>query len=250
MHVTHGAVSRQIRLLEEALGVELFERRNRAVFLTAAGRTLHLTTTVIFEQLEATVHRLRQQANEDILVVSCEPTIAMKWLIPRLPAFQLAHPDIQLHLSAAGGPIDFAKAGVDVALRRDDFRWATTLHATRICDEWMGPVTAPRNQSPSSNLDCARLLHTASRPTAWNTWLRLSNVSARDSTQGNYEHFYLCIRAAVAGLGTAMASYFMVQEELVGGQLVAPFRLPKRSIILLFTDVAAAFRQYERQTIC
>ena len=103
LNVTHGAVSRQVRLLEESLGVQLFERRNRAIFLTPAGRALHDTTLSVFEQLHASVQRL-QQARDNVLVLSCEPTIAMKWLIPRLPAFHAAHPDIQLHLVAAARP--------------------------------------------------------------------------------------------------------------------------------------------------
>ncbi|MBR7342245.1 LysR family transcriptional regulator, partial [Klebsiella pneumoniae] len=76
---------RQVRLLEESLGVALFERRNRAIFLTPAGRELHSTTQSIFEQLEGAVQRLQQQPEDNVLVVSCEPTIAMRWLIPRLP---------------------------------------------------------------------------------------------------------------------------------------------------------------------
>ena len=92
LHVTHGAVSRQVRLLEESLGVELFERRNRAIFLTPAGRALHGTTQAIFKQLEGAVQRLQQQERDNVLVLSCEPTIAMRWLIPRLPRFHAAHP--------------------------------------------------------------------------------------------------------------------------------------------------------------
>ncbi|MDQ5891866.1 MAG: hypothetical protein QG613_737 [Pseudomonadota bacterium] len=106
------------KLLEEALGVELFERRNRAIFLNAAGRSLHTVTQSVFEQLEGAVYRLQQSAQDNVLTLSCEPTIAMKWLIPRLPAFNQAHPDIKLHLVAAGGPIDFVRSGVDLALRR------------------------------------------------------------------------------------------------------------------------------------
>ena len=222
LNVTHGAVSRQVRLLEESLGVQLFERRNRAIFLTAAGRTLHGTTQSIFEQLEGTVYRLQQQARENVLVLSCEPTIAMKWLIPRLPAFHAVHPDIHLHLVAAGGPIDFSRSGVDLALRRDDFRWDADLHSLKICNEWVGPVCSAHLPLPDDSLDGQRLLHSASRPGAWNTWLRLSGESANGASRTDYEHFYLCIQAAVAGLGVAMASFLMVQDEIDSGQLRAP----------------------------
>ncbi|EYC50574.1 LysR family transcriptional regulator [Hylemonella gracilis str. Niagara R] len=219
LHVTHGAVSRQIRQLEENLGLPLFERRNRAVFLTDAGRALQGTTASVFEQLDSVVQRLRQRAHDDVLVLSCEPTIAMKWLIPRLPAFQQAHPDIRLHLSAAGGPIDVHKSGVDLALRRDDFKWEGDVHALTLCEEWIGPVCSKAQARSWQTLPC---LHTQSRASAWKTWLRSSGSAPWESGRIQYEHFYLCIQAALAGQGVAMASFFMVQDELSGKNLVAP----------------------------
>lgn len=222
LHVTHGAVSRQVRLLEASLGVELFERRNRAIFLNAAGRALLATTQSVFEQLEGTVYRLQQQARENVLVLSCEPTLAMKWLIPRLPAFHTAHPDIQLHLMAAGGPVDFARSGVDLALRRDDFQWDDGLQVCKVCDEWVGPVASPKLPITAPGFSGLRLLHSATRPGAWATWQRLSGQADRSDGRADYEHFYLCIQAAVAGLGVAMASRLMVADELASGQLHAP----------------------------
>ncbi|MEW5513913.1 LysR substrate-binding domain-containing protein [Pseudomonas asiatica] len=220
LHVTHGAVSRQVRLLEESLGVELFERRNRAIFLTPAGRALQGTTQAIFEQLEGAVQRLQQQARDNVLVLSCEPTIAMRWLIPRLPRFHAAHPDLQLHLVAAGGPLDFARSGVDLAIRRDDFHWDKQLYNQKICDEWIGPVCHP---TAPLQLEGQRLLHSATRPGAWPNWLRLSGQQVRHTERSDYQHFYLSIQAASAGLGLAMASALMVRDELDNGQLQAPF---------------------------
>jgi DNA-binding transcriptional LysR family regulator len=223
LHVTHGAVSRQVRLLESELGVELFDRRNRAIFLNPAGRALKAVTTPLFEQLEGVVYRLQQESREGVLVLSCEPTIAMKWLIPRLPSLHKAHPDINLHLVAAGGAIDFTKTGVDLALRRDDFHWDDTVHTMKICEEWVGPVCVPGTCSDANILKGMNLLHTGSRPKAWDTWFRLSGVSGRENVRIDYEHFYLCIQAAMSGLGMAMSSFFMVQDELASGQLLAPF---------------------------
>ncbi|MBA1204456.1 LysR family transcriptional regulator [Pseudomonas capeferrum] len=223
LHVTHGAVSRQVRLLEEAIGVELFERRNRAIFLNDAGRLLYNVTRPFFEQLEGTVYRLQREAREEVLVVSCEPTIAMKWLILRLPDFQAAHPNLQLQLLAAGGPIDFARSGADVAVRRDDFHWDKSIHSETICEEWIGPVCTPTLRPEGQRLDGLRLLRSKTRPLAWDNWMRLVDVAAPEATWLEYEHFYLCIQAAAAGLGVSMASLLMVQDELESGQLVAPF---------------------------
>lgn len=224
LHVTHGAVSRQIRLLEESLGTALFERRNRAVFLTPQGTQLQAAARQAFEQLGAALEALRTPAHNAPLVVSCEPTIAMKWLIPRLGDFYRRHPDLQLHIFAAGGPVAFQRDGVDVALRRDDFTWEPTLHAEKVCDEWIGPVCAPALvKRRRIALSAQRLLHTASRKTAWLNWRTAAKVETGRAGSQTYEHFYLSLQAACAGLGVAIGSVFMVQEEIGSGRLVAPF---------------------------
>jgi len=220
LHVTHGAVSRQIRQLEEALGVPLFERRNRAVFLTPAGEQLRGTTADAFAMLTDAFDRIARRATPSALVVSCEPTLAMRWLIPRLSRFQARHPAIQVHLFAAGGPIDFSRTGVDVALRRNDFAWPAHVYAEQVCEEWIGPVHAPGADAAVRR----RLLHTATRPDAWQTWWRVSGVSRPRgrSQEARYEHFYLSLQAALAGQGTAIASRLMVGDDLADGRLVAP----------------------------
>ncbi len=220
LHVTHGAVSRQIRQLEASLGVDLFERRNRAVFLTPAGAQLQAAAADAFEILTDSIDRIARRATSSALVVSCEPTLAMRWLIPRLSRFQARHPAIQVHLFAAGGPIDFARTGVDVALRRDDFAWPAHVHGVAICEEWIGPVHAPQADIAARR----RLLHTATRPDAWQAWWRASGtVRPRGRLpEARYEHFYLSLQAALAGQGTAIASKLMASDDLKDGRLVAP----------------------------
>jgi DNA-binding transcriptional LysR family regulator len=224
LHVTHGAVSRQIKQLEQALGLVLFERRNRAVFLTDAGRQLLVLTRSLFEQLAAGLAQLRQPAADAPLVLSCEPTIAMMWLIPRLPDFQRAHPGIQVHLYAAGGPVDFAAQGVDVALRRNDFEWDAVLHAERVCDEWTGPVCRPGVAgSPGEQAwNGAAALASATRPGAWRQWAQASGHKAPRNAGPVYEHFYLSLQAAAAGLGIAIGSALMVRDALRDHRLEAP----------------------------
>lgn len=220
MNVTEAAVSRQIRSLEAALGVALFERRNRAVFLNEAGKELLDVTAPMFEQLESAVHRLRQMAPSDRLVVSCEPTIAMKWLIPRLPDFQQQHPTVRIQLLTAGGVIDFTKTGVDLAIRRNDFHAGESVFSSPICDEWVGPVCAPTIDWCASDR-ATPLLVARSRPTAWSRWFARHGRPVQPLVV-EYEHFYLCVQAALAGQGVALASWWMVQAELASGQLIAP----------------------------
>nr|WP_242397295.1 LysR family transcriptional regulator [Aeromonas salmonicida] len=92
LHLTHGAISRAVRLLEEDLGIGLFERRQRRVFLTEAGSRLHEAVKEGLGRIRETAQALRQQSKPQSLVISCEPTLLMRWLIPRWPAFQALHP--------------------------------------------------------------------------------------------------------------------------------------------------------------
>ncbi|MHA7684288.1 LysR family transcriptional regulator [Cupriavidus sp. PET2-C1] len=218
LHLTHGAVSRQIRQLEEALGVALFERRNRAVFLTEAGHILHAAATQSLEVLGAAAQRIRAHAQPRALVLSCEPTIAMRWLIPRLPRFTAAHPEVTLHLMAAGGPVDFARSGVDLALRRNDFHVGPELHAHEVAEEWVGVVCRVGASVGASS----HRLHTRSRPDAWQRWAKAAGGAQRFGADAWYEHFYLTIQAAAAGLGCAIASRLMVADELADGRIAAP----------------------------
>lgn len=175
LNVTHSAISRQIRLLEEYLGVELFERRNRAVFLTANGQILLQTTSSIFEQLKNGVEKIKSSTFPDVVSLSCEPTIAMKWLIPRLTHFYQQYPHITVHLVAAGGVIDFTKANVDLALRRNDFKWNDNLFAVKVCSERMGVVVRP-GLDLKKNFAHIPQLSTTSRPNAWTTWQNIKKL--------------------------------------------------------------------------
>lgn len=227
LRLTHGAVSRQIRLLEESLGAQLFERRNRGVFLTPHGERLLAAVQHAFEHLGEAMDALRAPARQSPLVVSCEPTISMKWLIPRLADFYRRHPGIQLHIFASGGPVAFGRDGVDVALRRDDFRWDAGVHAEKVSDEWIGPVCAPALlKRRQLQLPLHKVLHTSSRKAAWKHWRAASAANATGAEHAGsqtYEHFYLSLQAACAGLGVAIGSVFMVQEEVASRRLVAPF---------------------------
>ncbi|USX19049.1 LysR substrate-binding domain-containing protein [Oxalobacteraceae bacterium OTU3REALA1] len=224
LRLTHGAVSRQIRLLEQSLGVDLFERRNRGVFLTPQGEHLWAAAQYAFEHLNTAMDALRKPVRHLPLVVSCEPTISMKWLIPRLGDFYRRHPDIQLHIFASGGPVAFQRDGVDVALRRNDFKWDAGVHVEKVCDEWVGPVCAPALlKRKQLHLPAQRILHTSSRKNAWAGWRAVTKTTAAHTGSQTYEHFYLTLQAAGAGLGVAIGSVFMAQEEIDSGRLVAPF---------------------------
>lgn len=233
LHLTHGAISRAVRAIEEELGVALFERRSRRVFLTDAGRELALAVQEGLERMRSACQRLRASAaQEQRLTLSCEPTLLMRWLLPRWPAFlrklTKAHPQAHIHLVAGGGAFSFGD-GIDLAIRRDDFTWPASVHADVLFAERTGPVCradlVPRWFTPRLALRAsAPLLHTRTRTDAWSTWSRISGCTlpAAQRPAMVYEHFYFSLQAAMAGLGVAIGSEALVRDDVDGGMLSAP----------------------------
>ena len=210
LHVTSGAVSKQIKSLEAVLGTPVFSKQGRYLVLNTAGQHLYDACTVQYAALSQALLQIKQQDHD--LRVSCEPTLAMKWLIPRLGDFKQRHPHLNVVILTAGGSVDFAAQHIDVAIRRNDFAWPKQVFAEKLADEYMAPVAR-------TSAHQAMCLHSASRPQAWQTWLAqhastdgAHQYAAMPSTE--FEHFYLAIQAAIAGLGTVLASVYMVADEV------------------------------------
>jgi DNA-binding transcriptional LysR family regulator len=141
LHVTHGAVSRQIQALEDHLGERLFERRNRGIFLTDRGKWLSLRLMDLFAELTGMFQDFHAQGQPRPLIVSCEPTLCLRLMIPALA--DLRHETgLDVRFLAAGGPIDFRRDHVDLAIRRNDFTIGADLFSVELAEEWMGPVMA------------------------------------------------------------------------------------------------------------
>lgn len=226
LHLTHGAVSRAVRLLEDDLGVELFERRNRRVFLNDAGRKLARAVSDGMGLMRQATRELRASARQTRpLALSCEPTLLMRWLIPRWSAFQARQPEREIHLLAGGGPFSF-DAGIDLAIRRDDFPWPAGYHAETLFAERVGPVCRADKVEQWFTANGLRpdapLLHTRTRPSAWAEWANAAGASASDGPVQTFEHFYFSLQAAVAGLGVAIGPWHLVRDDLDSGLLVAP----------------------------
>lgn len=230
LHLTHGAVSRAVRLLEDELGVALFERRSRRVFLTAAGRTLAKAVAEGMELMRQAVSELRASASQKRQwVLSCEPTLLMRWLIPRWSDFQARYPDTDFHLVAGGGPFSFA-SGIDLAIRRSDFPLPGSYHAEPLFAEKVGPVCRSdkaagwfnvKQRNAAVSIDAPRL-HTRTRPGAWQEWATAAGHPPVDNTGRTFEHFYFSLQAAVAGLGVAIGPWHLVRDDVESGVLSAP----------------------------
>lgn len=226
--VTHGAISRQIRHLEEQLGVTLTEGPRSRLRLTEAGLKLAQALSPAFDQIEAAVPR-PVEAGPRPLVVSCLPTFAMKWLIPRLPRFQAAHPDVPVRVAESNGPFDFKADGIDLAIRMRSPDTVVTYDAvaTPFMEHYHGPVMAPELAISPMTLEqvfaMPRLL-TRTFVESWSDWARnfaLDYLPPAVSEQ-EFDHYFYMIEAAAAGLGVAIGPWAFVQRDLASGRLVAP----------------------------
>jgi DNA-binding transcriptional LysR family regulator len=227
--LTHGAISRQIKALEDHLGVALFRRLSRRVELTPAGVAFLPSVRQALQGLETSASQVSAQTRQGPLVVSCLATFMMRWLIPRLYAFSSANPGVEVRLSASHRPVDFALDGIDVAIRLDTPGRRRGIIAHAFLQDRMGPVASPalldrhRIRRPA-DLTRLPLLHTETRPDAWTNWLRLSGLEDIDAAKGSrFEHTYFLLEAAASGLGVAIGSYPLVEQDLVSGRLIAPF---------------------------
>jgi len=255
LNLTHSAVSRAVRLLEDDLGTPLFERRNRAVFLTETGRRLAHVVARGLGEIEEEAQRIKAERANAPVTISCEPTLMMRWLIPRMPQFHAAHPNAEVRLLAGGGPVMLG-SHIDLAIRRSDFAWPESYSARYLFDERIGPVCHP--DKVASFFDCgqlraaAPLLHTRTRPAAWATWAEIAGEACPGNPGQDFEHFYFSLQAAIAGLGIAIGPWHLVQDDVRAGLLTAPqgFRDDASAYFLLSAQepdsgsVAAAFRDW------
>lgn len=229
--VTHGAVSRQIRQLEEQLGVALTEGPRSRLRMTPQGLQLAQALSPAFDQIEAAVPR-PPQVGPRPLVVSCLPTFAMKWLIPRLPRFQAVQPDIPVRVMESNGPFDFRADGVDLAIRMrtDGDTRSSDGKVTPFMPHFHGPVMSPELAS-AGEATLARIgrlprLHTRTFLESWNDWARKLAGGAEGLPEPvshqEFDHYFYMIEAAAAGLGVAIGPWAFVQRDLASGRLVAP----------------------------
>lgn len=230
LHVTHGAVSRHIRALEDALGRPLFVRDGRGLALTADGQRLRDSAGEAFGVLQAGWAALQRGARAAALVLGCPGSLLARWVIPRLERLAADLPDLTLHLSAQEGGIDLAAAGLDAALLLGEAPWPAGWQVWPLAPERIGPVLSPRHarfdvlrDGPPRTLLDEPLLHTASRPQAWPRWLASHQLTDAPRLGTGFDHLTYLLEAAVAGLGVAIAPRELVQADLDSGRLVAPW---------------------------
>src|SRR6266567_5682106 len=239
LHVTAGALSHQIRGLEELLGLKLFERRVRSIALTSAGKQLYPGLQTGFIHIRDAVSGLSDVSADRVLVISTPPGLTAKWLAPRLYRFSGAHPDIDVRVSSSLGKANFTTDGVDVALRNLPVDAATDaeLVIEKLVEVSLLPVCSARlfeQHGPFASPEALKgvpLIHDDSLPNragmpSWADWFKAAGVSGVDVSRGlRFNSADHALDATVEGAGVLLAQDLLAYDELRTGRLVAPFAL-------------------------
>jgi len=235
LYLTQSAVSRQMKELEDQLGVPLFQRRHRALALTDAGQQFYAVAAQVITTMRAATERLRAQAGKRRpLAVTTTASFAALWLIPRLASFPRAHPEVDVRITADTRVQDLERDGLDIALRHGPASLAGP-NAIRLFGERVFPVCSPKllRKVPLKKPEDLKnhVLLQYHDPDVrhpwlhWNTWLEVAGVAdLRPAGRLSFSGYEQIIPAAIAGHGVALGRSPLVKDLLDSRELVAPFK--------------------------
>jgi DNA-binding transcriptional LysR family regulator len=226
LQVSPSAISRLVKLLEQRLAVALFERMPNGLMLTERGRAYLSELSVAFERIAQATERVKATSN-GALLIGAGPTLAMRWLIPRLPGFHKMHPEIDVRLSTAIADADPMRPDWTAAIRAGDGAWpGYTSHFLFTAD--LFPVCAPalaKSLHKPSDLKKAAILQVTNAFEDWPLWLGAAHVDLDLRHAKEFDYPAFALQAALDGLGVAMARAPFVVDDLAAGRLVRPFKL-------------------------
>lgn len=228
LSVTHGAISKQIRLLEDWLGVRLFERRPSGLVTTRPGALYFDAIAEGLGTIAAASSRLSAKPRVQSLRINAPPAFTARWLLPRLPAYRTRSRDTEISVDTSNAPLAACLRSSDVVIRRGPPRWPTLAFGLFL-DEFITPVCHPTLVKRGEDgivdmLSRSVWLYTDARGGDWQTWLaRVGYADLRPPNSLHFDHSSLTIDAAARGMGVGMVPLAMVQDELHSSALIAPF---------------------------
>jgi DNA-binding transcriptional LysR family regulator len=227
LHVTQAAISHQVKGLEERLGVKLFRRLPRQLLLTDEGQALLPDLRDAFNRLAHAVERISARSAAGTLTVSSMTTILMTWLVPRLPRFQEAHPEIDVRLMTTQRLVDFTREDIDVAIRFGTGKWPG-VKSERMFGEVLTPLCGRRFVDEcKSPADLHKLpLIRSTEEDEWPIWFAAAGVAAAEVTRGPiFDSTKIAVEAAKDGLGIVMGPPTLFADDIAAGRLFQPFAL-------------------------
>jgi LysR family glycine cleavage system transcriptional activator len=263
LHVSPGAVSHQIRTLEQHLGFRLFERSGGELMPTVEALEIAAQIRGGFDQIFGALRRLRLSNDPSFLTISCELTFGTLWLAPRIASFQKKHPNIQVRLDLTDHDPDFHRRGVDLAVR-PGYGSFPGCEAIRLTEETISPVCAPRYLSDVPNARAVRspsdllsapLLHvewfepeTSFRTLAWERWFAEAGIKTNGASLPgmHFSHTMVSLQLAIAGNGIALASDCLAADAIASGSLIRPFDIPLKTPRDYYLVYAESDRDYSK----
>jgi LysR family transcriptional regulator, glycine cleavage system transcriptional activator len=236
MGVTPAAISNQIAELEDQLGLTLFIRTSRSMRLTREGEILSVAAGESLETLAKALHRLKRLENRNQIRVSSTPSVAAKWLVPRLDNFLEAFPGADVRIDVSNTLVDFDRDDVDVAIRFGAGKYPG-LRADMLFNDTLSPVCSPAIITKEKPLQVPKdlLQHTlihlewqaqGSPWPNWRMWMQAAGIKEFDEKRGlHFGQTSLTIQAAIDGQGVALGDSNLVADDLAAGRLVKPFDL-------------------------
>jgi LysR family glycine cleavage system transcriptional activator len=224
LHVTPAAVSRLVRLLEDRLGLRLFERKANRLLLTPAGRVYHAGLGQIFDAIANLTVEVTALAGSRVLTVGVGPTFAIRWLIPRLADFRRAEPDIDVRFTTGGAAAPFSDNWT-CGITLGDGNWPGLIAEPLFAADLLpvcAPTLAARLKTPD-DLAAVSLLRVAHSPEDWPRWLQASGPQNLRIAGPEFEYYGQALQAAADGVGVAMGIRPYIDDDLLAGRLVAPF---------------------------
>ncbi|QUM77300.1 LysR family transcriptional regulator [Moritella sp. 24] len=226
LFVTHGAVSKQVKILEEYLGVTLFIRQHRKLVLTEEAKPYLMKVQGALQTINsATQELITQPQLAQRLSINVLPSLTINWLIPSLESFKISNPNLYVDLSIGDFNIDFRQHQYDIAIRS-----ATTLpqgcNVIKLMDEDLCLVCSPqlaKQMTSLQDINNMTLLEHTSRPGLWRYWADDIGMELTTDNKFGMEHFYMLSQAAASSMGVALIPRFFVQQQLEDGSLVIPF---------------------------
>lgn len=230
MNVTHGAVSRQVALLEDWLHTALFRRGASQLTLTDAGRSYAAEVTSLLDRLALRTAEVMEQANPTTINVSAPPTFTMRWLIPRLSAFQRKRPGVEVRLTTSIAAVNFQENKYDMAIR-GALEPLSHCESVPFMTETIVPIchadlVESGGLRTPEDLSQQTLIRYATEPYGWPVWLDSVGLSMPPGASTlHFEQMYFALQAAAEGLGVVLVPLFLVADDIVAGRLCAPFGL-------------------------
>ena len=232
--LTQSAVSRQLQVLEEQLGVSLIIREKRRMHMTQAGTRYAAEVRAALSQITRASMQLHVHPGAGGLSLAILPSFGMRWLVPRLAHFVALHPDVTVNLSTRLTPVAFQNDPFDAAIQYGSGHWVE-CQSLLLREETLIPVCAPSlldgaNITEASDLGALPLLHIETRPEAWNAWLASHDAPPPKTAGARFDQFSTITQAAIHGLGVALLPDFIAEQELASGRLIAAYGGPTRSL--------------------